>query len=338
MRLRRLAGRALAATPLPGVMLRYRARRHVTVLGYHRVLPPVGLNYPFNEGVITATPEEFTRELRYLRENLDVISVPELLDGLRNPSLLPPRPAVITFDDGYVDNYTCAFPLLREARLTACFFLCTGLVGTRQIPWQEAWVCCLKQSRTKRIESPFGANDAPYDLDRESLPESVRRFKQHMVRVPWAEVPEYLARIRELTSVDPSAYLTDPLFMSWEAAREMDAAGMDIGGHTRHHPVVSALDAQALRDEVGGCHADLTSMLGRAAQVFAYPFGTADAMSEAADREIERAGFSICFSFIHGFSPRHAERTRRLPRIHAVFGDDTPSFRLRLATAPSPAA
>jgi hypothetical protein len=79
-------------------------------------------------------------------------------------------------------------------------------------------------------------------------------------------------------------------------------------------------------------------MLGRAPQAFAYPFGTPDAMSDAADREIDRAGFSICFSFVHGFSPRRAERTRRLPRIHAVFGDDARAFRLRLATAPAPAA
>lgn len=334
MSLRGIAKRIVALTPLPQVLLRYRATRFVTVLGYHRILPPPGRQYPFNDRVISATPEEFARELKYLRANLDVISVPQLLAGLRAPSLLPKRPAVITFDDGYVDNHVFAFPLLREAGLPACFFLCTALINTRHIPWQEAWVCCLKRSRVQLIGSPFGEGDAPYQLDKENLPASMRRFRLNMLRIPWADVPDSLNRLRELTSVDPEEYLTEPLFMSWDAVREMARAGMDIGGHTRHHPILSRVNDDVLRDEVCGCYGDLARLLGVPPQAFAYPFGTSDAMSRRADREIERAGFAVCFSFIHGFSCRRA--VRRLPRIHAVCGDSNSAFRLRMATAPGP--
>src|SRR5207237_6860320 len=122
--------------------------------------------------------------------------------GLQTPSLLPPRPAVITFDDGYWDNAAFAFPLLREARLPACFFICTGLIGTREIPWHEAWVCCLKRSRARRIESLFGGNDPPYDLDQANLPASLRRFRQQIWQVPWSQVPAYLLRLGAATSVN----------------------------------------------------------------------------------------------------------------------------------------
>jgi peptidoglycan/xylan/chitin deacetylase (PgdA/CDA1 family) len=335
MRFRSLARRAFLALPLPEMVLRYRARRFVTVLGYHRVLPLPGKEYPFNETVISATPEEFKRELQYLRANMDVISIPELLRGLADPSLLPPRPAVITFDDGYFDNLTYALPLLREARLPACFFICTGLVGTRLIPWYEAWVCCLKRSRAQRIESPFGPDDPPYDLDEQNKAASIRRFRQHMRLMPWAEVPQRLERLKQATSVNPEDHTPEPLFMTWDAVRQLQAAGMELGGHTRTHPALSCVeDPSVLKDEVTGCYADLVRMLGTTPLAFAYPFGYSEFMSEAADAEIERAGFKVSFSFRHGFAARNAGQTWRIPRIHASYGDDYRSFRLRTATAP----
>lgn len=335
MRLRTLARRAFAVTPLPEAVLRRRAKQFLTVLGYHRIMPPAAADYAFNEGVISATPEEFARELNFLRTNLDVLSIPQLVDGLRNPALLPQRPAVITFDDGYVDNYTHAFPLLKEAGLPACFFVCTALVGTRSIPWTEAWVCCLKQSRVDRIDSPFGNEDAPYLLDPSNRAASIRRFRERMRRVPWSLVPGTLERLREATSVRPEEHLTEPLFMSWDAAREMAAAGMDFGGHTRTHPVLSYVDdARVLRDEIGGCYEDLEAELGEPPLAFAYPFGSLAHMSALADAEIERAGFQVLFSFIHGFAPRQTEGLCRLPRIHASLIDDYDGFRVRMATAP----
>jgi peptidoglycan/xylan/chitin deacetylase (PgdA/CDA1 family) len=336
MGLRRLCGRALTLTAAPELILRHRSRRRLAVLGYHRILPPPGNDYPLNEAVISASPEEFARELKYLRANFDVISIAELLRGFENPSLLPPRPAVITFDDGYEDNYTYALPLLREAGLPACFFICTGLIGTGRMAWQEQWVCCLKRSRAKRIESPFGTDDPPYELDAVNLSAARSRFRRNVLRLPWSQVRAVLERLREATGVHPEDYLTSPLFMSWDAVRQMAAAGMDIGGHTRTHVPLSRVNDQVLRDEVAGCFNDITRELGRPPQAFAYPFGSPDVMSEKADEMIAASGFGVCFSFVHGYSPRGGDTRRRLPRIHAVNGDDQRAFRLRLATAPDP--
>lgn len=333
MNLRRLVRRALVTSPVPEMVLRYRARKLVTILGYHRVLPPQGKDFCFSDGVISATPDEFARELKYLRENMDVISIAQLLDGIRDSSRLPPRPAVITFDDGYVDNYEYALPLLREAGLPACFFVCTGIIGTRRVPWYEAWVCCLKRSRSTQIESPFGGSDPPYETA--NLDASIRRFRQHIRLKPWDEVPGYILRLQEATSVRPEEHVGKQLFMTWEQVKELAAAGMEIGGHTRTHPALSRVsDPQVLRDEIGGCYADLRQMLERPPVAFAYPFGYPQFMSEAADSEIAKAGFEISFSFRHGFAPRRPLRTWRIPRIHASHGNDHNAFRFRTATAP----
>jgi len=336
MGLRRLCGRALTLTAAPEMILRHRSRRRLAVLGDHRVIPTPANGYPLNDMVISAAPEEFARELKYLKANFDVISIPQLLHGFENPAELPDRPAVITFDDGYIDNYTCAFPLLRDAGLAGCFFVCTALVGTRRMLWQEQWVVCLKHSRSKRIDSPFGPDDPPYLLDSEGFADARARFRRNALRLPWARVPEMLERLRESTGVNPEEFITEPLFMNWDALRGMAAAGMDIGGHTRNHPALARVEGQALSDEITGCYDDLVRQLGKPPLAFAYPFGSPDVMSDAADEVIERAGVKACFSFVHGYSPRRPGARSRLPRIHAVNGDDHRAWRLRLATAPDP--
>jgi hypothetical protein len=58
-------------------------------------------------------------------------------------------------------------------------------------------------------------------------------------------------------------------------------------------------------------------------------------MSAEADAEIERAGFRLSFSFIHGLVRRAVGRVRRLPRVHVSYGDDHQAFRLQMAAAPS---
>lgn len=108
----------------------FRRRRGVLVLLYHRVtdqLPPHELAVPV---------AAFRRQMEYLAKNCDVLSMDGLLQVLagRAASAGPGgsgRPkVVITFDDGYRDNYTNAYPVLKELGLPATIFLITGMIGT----------------------------------------------------------------------------------------------------------------------------------------------------------------------------------------------------------------
>jgi peptidoglycan/xylan/chitin deacetylase (PgdA/CDA1 family) len=76
-------------------------------------------------------------------------------------------------------------------------------------------------------------------------------------------------------------------------ARELEQAGMELGGHTRHHAPLSDIAEAELDDEVAGCRADLTQALGTPVPSFAYPYGK---MSPAASAAVERAGFlgAVC--------------------------------------------
>jgi peptidoglycan/xylan/chitin deacetylase (PgdA/CDA1 family) len=92
---------------------------------------------------------------------------------------------------------------------------------------------------------------------------------------------------------DPEGELAGRPLLRAEQAREMQAGGMELGGHTRHHPALSEIDAGQLDGEIAGCRADLAEALGGPVASFAYPYGkTSPAALDAA----ERAGFlgAVC--------------------------------------------
>jgi len=172
-------------------------------------------------------------------------------------------------------------------------------------------------------------------LDAANRNASIARLRRRMRDVPWSKVSTIIAHVMASTRVNPQDYLTEPLFMNPTMIKEMANAGMEIGGHTRHHPILSRVnDAPLLRSEIAGCYDDLYRMIARQPLAFAYPFGYEEYMSAAADHEIRRAGFQMSFSFIHGFAERQAGALFRIPRLHASYGADHREFRFRTAIAP----
>lgn len=98
-------------------------RSRAVVLYYHRI---------GSTDVLTTSTEEFSRQLHYFKNRYECISLAELCSRLREGQAFRRRSIVITFDDGYRDNFTRAAPLLKEAHLTATFFVSTGFVQTER--------------------------------------------------------------------------------------------------------------------------------------------------------------------------------------------------------------
>jgi peptidoglycan/xylan/chitin deacetylase (PgdA/CDA1 family) len=99
------------------------ANQQIPVLLYHRV--------GYTSGQLTVTPERFARDLRQLKnDGYTTISLRQFEDFLLDHDIeLPEKPVLITFDDGYRDNYENAFPILSKQEMKATFFIISGMIG-----------------------------------------------------------------------------------------------------------------------------------------------------------------------------------------------------------------
>lgn len=105
-----------------------RAKYVVPIIMYHSVSAEAcGANR------LNVSAQTFERQMRFLSSHhYNVVTVEALAKLLKNKKSLPPKTIAITFDDGYANNYTYAFPVLKKYRLPATIFIIVNEVGRAQ--------------------------------------------------------------------------------------------------------------------------------------------------------------------------------------------------------------
>ena len=100
----------------------------------HYTVPILMYHYVNNEEPLKSrlgvSPESFERQMRFLRERkYNIVSLEELTDLIKNKKRIPPMTAAVTFDDGYLDNYTHAYPVLKKYNIPAAIFVVINRIG-----------------------------------------------------------------------------------------------------------------------------------------------------------------------------------------------------------------
>ena len=134
----------------------------IPVLNYHQI-------NDVDENMLTVSTAEFETQMVWLEENgYKTITVSELLDALEGKGSLPEHPVLITFDDGYIDNYQCAFPILKKHNMKACIFLISEYVSLypNYLTWEQ-----LAEMQLSGIE--FGSHTVDHNVLTELSPNSV---------------------------------------------------------------------------------------------------------------------------------------------------------------------
>jgi peptidoglycan/xylan/chitin deacetylase (PgdA/CDA1 family) len=310
--MRRRSKRDLLATALA----RTGAARGLRALGaWHGV---VGLNYhrigdadatTFDPGVFSATQEAFDGHVAFLKRNFDIVRPDEIGPGLHPRG----RHVLITFDDGYRDNFELAYPVLRAHGVSATFFVTTGFLGRARVSWWDeiAWMV---RTSERDVLPAGGPLPAPLDLrDRSAARREVlRRFKA----LPGDRTEPFLDGLARATGTGrcpPDE--ADGIWMTWDMAREMRDGGMVFGGHTVDHAVMSGLPHDQQERQIRGCADALRAQLGEPMRWFSYPVGLPGSYDEHTRACLRAVGVEIAFTGrggfeqVTGFDPLDFRRT-----------------------------
>ncbi len=226
-----------------------------------------------------------------LADTYNVLPLDDALE-LRRAGKLPPRAVVITFDDGYEDNFSVALPILKRHGVVAAFFVASGfLSGGMMFNDRVRETIRL----TQRDELNLDWLDlsvrklGPVETRERLVEELLRRIKYMSLDVREAA----LVRLE----ADAGVSLPTGMMMSPAQLRGLADAGMIVGGHTVNHPILSVLDDKGAREEIERNRDELGSILGHVPRFFAYPNGKPGADYSARDVELVRqAGYEAAFS------------------------------------------
>lgn len=270
------------------------------VLNYHRI--GNAEEDPFDPELVNATADEFDEQIAYLKRHVSLITLDEAIAFVEGSAREARRRfrVLITFDDGYLDNYTLAFPVLRSHSVPAAFFLSTGIVGSCHIPWWDHVAYVMKSARQRRFTLHY-----PGELDVEIDARGIRKSVEDVLML--YKSPRNTDPARFLAEVKEAAKGDDPpqslrRFLNWEEAREMLAGGMAIGSHTHSHPVLSQLTPAQQGEELTRSRQLLKTHLDIHADALAYPVGFPDSFSHETRKCAEDAGYRVAFSYYGGIN------------------------------------
>jgi peptidoglycan/xylan/chitin deacetylase (PgdA/CDA1 family) len=122
-------------------------REKVRILLYHRILDLQRERSLCSLPGVIVSVKIFDQQMRYLSKNYHVISLESLVDRKKNDLPFPKKGVVITFDDGWKDNYSYAFPILKKYHLPATIFLTSGYIGTNKTFWPEQVISILESGK-----------------------------------------------------------------------------------------------------------------------------------------------------------------------------------------------
>jgi len=280
------ANRAIAA-----VRRREAGGARVIVLSYHRVTADFARGAAEGIPSMLVSAATLRRQLEQVARSHDLVSLSDAVRILGEPRGPARRDvATVTFDDGYADNLAVALPVLRALGVPATVYVATGFTGTRRRMLHDRIFAALGALSRRGLPpnriSLAGAAHALYGACARPGPGATldlliaRLPHEGLVRV--TEALEERAGIRE-EDLPPGTRLLD-----WDELRALDAAGVEVAGHSVHHAVLANLPLAEARREIEGCRDQLAERLGKRPRHFAYPNGY---HTPAVRRAVAAAGF-----------------------------------------------
>jgi len=296
-----------------------RLRGRVVILAYHRVLTQKELAAHFVQPGMYVLADVFESQMRFVNQHFCVLSIGELFQRWKSGRLDERSTyCVITFDDGWLDNYVYAYPVLRRLGIPATIFLPTRFVGTDEWFWPDKLAYLLRCSRPNG--TPPGAGRTEWISHVEEV---IARWK----RMTGVEIETGLSEMSTALGVSAPRERT---IVSWEEVAEMARNGISFGSHSATHTILTNVTREELRREVYDSLRVLQERSGNSIPVFCYPNG---AYTDEVVEHVKAAGYVGAVTTDFGWEtarPSDLFRVRRIG-VHNDISRTTPLFAFHLS-------
>lgn len=268
------------------------------IFTYHRVSCASRDN-----GYLAVPSDVFEEHIRFIKNNFKTVSMLEGLKALKEGNSKEIH-ATINLDDGYMDNYLHAYPVLKKYRVPATIFLSTDFIGKRHAFWWD---------RVFEIVSSLNISSLKLDIDSRTL-----RFRLDGMQQRARAVDVINHILRNKNERERESFIKDlkarynPVqnrgvseMLSWNEIREMHGNLVDFGTHTKTHRDLCMLDDDEVLKELVESKKEIEEKLGMKVTEFSYPFGT---FNERIKALVKKAGFAYARTAMRGFNRSNTDR------------------------------
>ena len=279
--------------------------------------------------------ENFKVQMEYIKSQYNPISLSELILMRKEKRVITDFPVCVTFDDGFQNNFTTAYPILKEFRIPATIFVTTSFVDKtgkyEGYIWTDYILMLLIESSKKNF------SDTLVGIENESLDtldvkiQIKEKITSYLKSKSSEEKDRYIAKLKEKLEVTEVSH-SHPVCssMSWEELKKIsDDPLITIGAHTVNHPILSQIDDTEIEKEIIGSKMILEQKLDKEITLFAYPNGRKQDYNQKAI-DTAQNHFDAAVTTIDQLSP-YSDDHHQLKRIPV--GNDTKLWQFKLLLA-----
>jgi peptidoglycan/xylan/chitin deacetylase (PgdA/CDA1 family) len=281
-------------------------------LNYHRIGEKTDTQY--DENVFSCNKESFELQLSYFSDFFHLISLSDALEIIKTKKPCTDRYLLLTFDDGYADNFTEAYPLLKKHNIPAVFFIATDYVESNLVPWWDQVAYMVNNSFKKTLSLNFMGSGTINLKDRVRATQSILRYIKVQRKLT---IEDVLCNLRKETGVSfvPSDADGKSLFMTWDMIIEASMNGIDIGSHTCSHQLLSNLSFAKQIEELSVSKDLLEKKIGKPILSLAYPVGSFFSYNYETCVAARESNYKIAFDFEKGVNVNPSSNKMELKRF-----------------------
>ncbi len=277
---------------------RFISPQTLTVLNYHRIDNADSPDFDLFKPNVSATPESFARQMDYARAHYNVITCEQLARSLQEGVALPPRPAIITFDDGYYDNLLNAAPVLQARNLPAIIFLTAGFIGTKQPFYWDIVAYCFHHTRRDYADLPL-LGECRW-ADAASREKVMLAWVEALKKIPETQKRALIQGIGKILDVSIPDDKFSNLYLNWEQVRQMSQSGIEFGSHTVSHPILTRIPAEQIHRELSESKRRVEEEIQKPVYSLAYPNGQEADFSGEVMNIARETGYRLAFTLLPG--------------------------------------
>lgn len=333
--LRKAVAWAFHSSPLP----RWRHRGKVVMLMYHRVLTREEVSLQSVQPGMYVLDNVFAQHMSFLKKNFTLLSLRQLLDlwqsGTWNTRA---RYCVVTFDDGWLDNYRHAYPVLKKCGIPATIFLPTDYVGSDQWFWPDQLAFLFNVFAGRKVTPEavreigqvfteyLGAQGDSFIEALERGEHVTDRIIEQCKHLPIERIHGLVATLAARLEISMPQ---ERVIVNWNEVREMSQGGVSFGSHSCSHRILTTITSDDISAELAKSRQVLLEQGVNYVPVFCYPNGNSD---ERIQRQVQACGYEAACSVkmgVEGPVPDNKYAIRRVG-IHNDITSTIPLFSWRV--------
>jgi len=292
-------------TGILGWIAKIRLNGKCAVLMYHRVLNTFEMSESHSHDAIIISKEIFETQMKFLKKNYNVISLDEFIGMLSGKVPYKEKSCLVTFDDGWKDNFINAYPTMKKLEISGVIFLPTDFINSKNRFWQERmtqlltllYKCCQKDNNLKkmaldRIKDPKFSEVMLCGKKR--LKSKVSAFIKAQKKKN--ENEEINKKLIALLDHESKKQINPVDFLNWDEVKTMSNSGIDFGSHGMSHRILIRIETDS-SEEISKSKAVIERKLEKEINSFSYPNGN---YSDKIIKFIKNCGYTVAFGTERG--------------------------------------